>query len=71
MTLFMAVTNDDYEVPIAVETSCQKLADVLGKSRSTVASTISHGYGAEDKRAYRGEKRSPMKYLKIEVEDEP
>ena len=22
MTLFMAVTNDDYELPIAVETSC-------------------------------------------------
>ena len=32
MTLFMAVTNDDYELPIAVETFCQKLVYVLGKS---------------------------------------
>ena len=34
--IWMAVTPDKYELPIAVEDSARKLADLLGVSESTV-----------------------------------
>lgn len=34
--LWMAVTADEYELPLAVETSAKKLADLIGVSVSTV-----------------------------------
>ena len=30
MTLWMAVTNDEYELPIAVANTCSELAEMIG-----------------------------------------
>ena len=36
MYIWMAVTPDEYELPIALEDSARKLADLIGVSESTV-----------------------------------
>ena len=40
MVLYTAVTSDIYELPIAVADNIQELTQMLGVSRSTIASTI-------------------------------
>ena len=50
--IWMAVTPDKYELPIAVEDSARKLADLLGVSESTVKGsefrhTDGHTWGIE------------------------
>lgn len=60
MVLYMAVTNDVYELPVAVADSPKELAEMLGSDRNTISSTISH--------AKRRGGRS--RYIKVVVDDE-
>lgn len=55
MTIYMKVTKDIYELPIAVAESPRELADMLGTTKNTVLSCIS--------------KKLPT-WKKITVEDE-
>lgn len=41
MTLYMAVTSDKYELPIAIEESTSMLAKKLGRSRKGVSEEFS------------------------------
>lgn len=41
MVLYMAVTNDRYELPVAVTKSAREMADFLGIEQCTVYSYIS------------------------------
>lgn len=68
MTLFMAVTNDEFELPVAVADTCSQLARQLGRSRNSVASGISHGYKTGD-RSTRGRKAT-IRCMKVEVDDD-
>ena len=54
-TLYMKVTKDKYELPIAVAESPRELAEMLGATRKTVSSCIS--------------KKLPT-WKKVEIEDE-
>lgn len=40
--IWMKVTSDEYELPIAVADSAQELADMLGINKSNIMSCISH-----------------------------
>lgn len=55
MTLYMKVTNDEYELPVAVADTGRELADMVGTTRGVIFSAISKGYKT---------------YQKVEVEDD-
>lgn len=59
MKLYMRVTDDQYELPIAVADTHGELARMCGVSRNTVASALSH--------ARRNGQNSV--YKEVEVED--
>lgn len=59
--LYMAVTKDRYELPIAVAGSAVELAKMVGTSADTVRSLIS-------KNLYNGYKNSPFR--RVEVDDD-
>lgn len=61
MTLYLAVSADKYEFPIAVADSARELERMLGLGRGTVISHIS-------KVRQGGLKK--QKYLRIEIDDE-
>lgn len=58
MTLYMAVTPDKYELPIAVETTLEDLGELFGTSTNSIASAIAKN---------RSGKRKGVKFLRIEV----
>lgn len=55
MTLYMKVSNDKYELPLAVADTGAELARMVGTTRGVVYSAISKGYKT---------------YKKLEVEDD-
>lgn len=42
-TLWMAVTKDPYQLPLAVADSCQELAELMGSTYNNVRSVVSKG----------------------------
>lgn len=42
MIVFMKVTRDKYELPIAIADSIQELARITGSNEKTIRSAISH-----------------------------
>ena len=40
--VYMQVTHDEYELPIAVADSATELADMLGTTKASILSAISH-----------------------------
>ena len=60
MTLFLMVTDDEYELPLAVADSAAELARITGKRENTIYSAICH--------AKKGDRKSI--YHKIEIMDE-
>lgn len=60
MTLWMEVTMDEYELPVAVASSAEELARKIGKTTNNIYSAI---YKAKV-RGYRS------KYVKVEVEED-
>lgn len=60
MKIYMAVTADKYELPLAVGRRVKDIADYGGVSESTVCANISRGCTG---------RKSGVKYIKIEVDD--
>ena len=61
MTLWIKVTNDELELPVAVADSAEELAKILNVSRTTIISAAT--------RYERGQVAFSV-YRKVEVEDE-
>ena len=61
MTIWMKVTKDKYELPIAVADSPMELARILGISSNTINSSISHVKTGKIKTSV---------FKKVEVDDE-
>lgn len=59
MTLYMKVTRDEYELPVAVAETKAELARMLGLSRENVRSAFSHA-----------KKYKHPTYVVVEVEDD-
>ena len=59
--LFLRITQDKYQLPIAVAGSVRELARMIGVSRNTIASAICHG----EKQHW----KKPA-YVRVEAEDE-
>lgn len=57
--LYIAVTKDKYELPIAVADSPQELAKLCGTTKNVINSMISHEKAG----------RIKSKYKKIEIEE--
>lgn len=55
MTLYMMLSRDEYELPVAVADSSKELSMMTGYSVNTILSSISHGY---------------KRFCKVEVEDD-
>lgn len=58
--LWIAVTADEYELPLAVADTGTELSKMLGVSCSAITHAMQRGYG----------KRAKQKYLKVEVQEE-
>ena len=60
MFIYMKITKDRYELPVAVADTGEELADICGVSRNNVYNTIRRAklYGHR------------CQYVKVEVEDE-
>lgn len=54
MTLYMEVTQDEYELPLAVASSVRELARMLGKNRTTIYKML----------------KISNKYVRVEIPDE-
>ena len=61
MTIWMKVTKDEYELPVAVADSPMELARILGISSNTINSSISHVKTGKIKTSV---------FKKVEVDDE-
>ena len=61
MKLYLRVTKDKYELPVAVADSPRELAQMIGVSRDTILSSLSH--------VKAGQIRNSI-YKLVEVEDE-
>ena len=46
---YMKVTNDKFRLPVAVADSAVELARLVGTTKNTVLSSISHGTGPYEK----------------------
>lgn len=46
---YMKVTNDKYRLPVAVADFAGELARIVGATKNTVLSSISHGTGTYEK----------------------
>ena len=55
MTVYMEITRDKYELPLAVANNLPELARMVGAKESTVKSHISHKTG---------------KYIRVEINEE-
>ena len=40
MIVWMKVTHDEYELPVAIADSCKELAEKLGKTANNISSSI-------------------------------
>jgi hypothetical protein len=60
MTLWLKVTLDEYELPVAVGDSLADLAKKIGTSRNTIASSYSHYIHSGKRSSYR----------KVEIEED-
>jgi hypothetical protein len=62
MKIWMKVTSDDLELPVAVADSAEELAEMLGISRATIYASISRWKSGE---------RSECPYRVVEIDAEP
>ena len=60
MTLYMAVTPDKYELPIAVESTVFDLAEMYSTTPATILTSISRNKSG---------KRRGAKFVRVEVDD--
>lgn len=60
--MYMAVTPDEYELPLFVTPYLEEMADRFGKSKAVVASSICHNR--------QGSKKGGVKFVAIEIDDD-
>ena len=60
MTLYMAVTPDKYELPLAVEAYAEDIAEIFETTKKAVWSSVSSG---------RSGKKKGVKFVKVEVDE--
>ena len=53
MTIWMKVTHDQYEFPVAIADSCVELAELLGKTANNISSSIAHSKKRDNWTQYR------------------
>ena len=63
-TVYMAVTNDRYELPLAIGDTVSELAQELGVKRKTISEVMCH-YKLYRRRSGRS------KYIRVVIDDEP
>lgn len=61
MVLYMEITEDEYELPVAVATSATQLARLRGVSVNSIRASISHENAG---------RRKFSRYKRVEVEDD-
>lgn len=63
MNIYMAVTNDKYELPVAFGETLSELASMVGSNPSNISRNIKN---------YKTAKRhwGKYRYVKVEIEDE-
>ncbi|MBQ7067155.1 MAG: hypothetical protein IJN92_10090 [Lachnospiraceae bacterium] len=59
MTVYMEVTQDEYELPVAVADTVEELAKMRGTTIGSILSTISK---------YKCGKRKKIKYLRVDLD---
>ena len=59
--IWMKITNDEYELPLAVADTAQELADIVGTTKNCIVSTISKFNKGKLKRTH---------YICVKVKDE-
>ena len=42
MIVWMQVTKDEYELPVAIADSCVELSKIVGKTANNISSSINH-----------------------------
>lgn len=60
MILYMEVTQDEYELPVAVASSVDQLSRLRGVAKSSIFSSISREKAGKSK----------SKYKRVEIEDD-
>ena len=58
--IWMMVSFDEYELPLAVAESATELAEMVGANRKTIMSAVSHVRHGRQKRSV---------YVKVEIDD--
>lgn len=66
MKIWLAVTQDEYQLPIAVADTAQELAEIMGVKRITIISSVSRGR-REIRKTNRGVRR---KYFCVDVKND-
>ena len=61
MIVYMEVTEDEYELPVAVAGSSEELARIVGTTGNAIKSAISHVESG---------RRKKSRYVRVYVEDE-
>lgn len=61
MKVYMQVTDDEFELPVAVADSSGELAKIVGVSRNSILSAISHVKAGRKKKS---------RYVSVEVDEE-
>lgn len=65
MTLYMVITADEYELPLAVRNNAQEIAELLGRTKNDVFRAV--GQNWLSKYPHNGHK---YRIIKIEVDNE-
>lgn len=65
MKLYMLITADEYELPIAVRDTVDEIANLIGRNKYDVYSTISRKSASQQ--TYNGFK---YKIIKVDVDEE-
>ncbi len=64
-TVWMKVTLDEYELPLAIADTSVELAEILGVTSKTIYSSMSHA-----KHRWGTHKRTPYRKIRIELDDD-
>lgn len=67
-SLYMAVTDDDYELPIAVTSTVVEMARLFRLSPNTISSQINYNLKRENDNT-KAKRQRPHKFIKVELTD--
>lgn len=67
--LYMAVTADEYELPVAVADTPEELGAMLNRSPNTIRSLVCRGYTYEGKARHNGSNYA-IRFYKVEKEED-